>query len=36
MNLTMVAPARALTKDQLKVPLQSNLHPDLRLNISLE
>jgi hypothetical protein len=34
--LTTVAPAKALTKDQLKVQLQSNLHPDLRLNLSLK
>jgi hypothetical protein len=34
--LVTSAPARALTKDQLKVQLQSNLHPDLRLNLSLE
>jgi RNase H-like domain found in reverse transcriptase/Reverse transcriptase (RNA-dependent DNA polymerase)/Integrase zinc binding domain len=34
--LATSAPARALTKDQLKVQLQSNLHPDLRLNLSLE
>jgi hypothetical protein len=34
--LATSAPARALMKDQLKVQLQSNLHPDLRLNLSLE
>jgi hypothetical protein len=34
--LATSAPAWALTKDQLKVQLQSNLHPDLRLNLSLE
>ena len=34
--LATSAPTRALTKDQLKVQLQSNLHPDLRLNLSLE
>ena len=27
---------RPLTKVELKVELQSNLHPDLRLNLSLE
>ena len=39
-NLNMIlvtsAPAWALTKDQLKDQLQSNLHPDLRLNLSLK
>ena len=34
--LATSAPAQALTKDQLKVQLQSNLYPDLRLNLSLE
>jgi hypothetical protein len=34
--LATSALAKALTKDQLKVQLQSNLHPDLRLNLSLE
>ena len=34
--LTTSAPAQALTKVQLKVQLQSNLHPDLRLNLSLK
>jgi hypothetical protein len=32
--LTTSAPAKALTKVQLKV--QSNLHPDLRLSLALE
>ena len=35
-NLNTILTMVALTKDQLKVQLQSNLHPDLRLNISLE
>ena len=34
--LATSAPTQALTKDQLKVQLQSSLHPDLRLNLSLE
>jgi hypothetical protein len=34
--LTTSAPTKVLTKDRLKVQLQSNLHPDLRLNLSLE
>ena len=34
--LATSAPAKALTKDQLKDQLQSNLHPDLRLFLSLE
>jgi hypothetical protein len=34
--LTTSAPTKALTKAELKTQLQSILHPDLRLNISLE
>lgn len=34
--LTTSAPTKALSKDQLKVQLQANLHPDLRLSLSLE
>ena len=34
--LTTLALTQALTKEQLKVQLQFNLHPDLRLNISLK
>ena len=34
--LTTSAPGSALTMDALKIQLQSNLHPDLRHNISLE
>jgi hypothetical protein len=34
--LTTSAPSSALTRDALKIQLQSNLHPDLRCNISLE
>ena len=34
--LTTFTPVKALTKDQLKVQLQSILHPDLRLSLSLE
>ena len=36
MILTTSASSKALTKAQLKVQPQSNLHPDLRLNLSLE
>jgi hypothetical protein len=34
--LTTSAPSKALTKVQLKVQLQSNLHPDVRLSFSLK
>jgi hypothetical protein len=34
--LTTSAPSLALTRDALKIQLQSNLHPDLRRKISLE
>lgn len=34
--LTTAAPVRALSRDQLRVQLQSNLHPDMRLSLSLE
>ena len=34
--LATSVPVKALTKDQLKDQLQSNLHPDLRLFLSLE
>jgi hypothetical protein len=34
--LTTSAPCKALSKDQLKVQLQSNLNPDLRLSLNLK
>ena len=34
--LTTLAPTWALTRDQLKTQLQSNLNPDLRLSLSVE